>query len=104
MGMKILIKTCFSLKKYSRTGAHEVTLVKDQCRLDIRKYLFSQRTINEWNKLSTDCTTASSVNMFKNKVDIYLRRAKDEKFWTHDKPMASLSNCHLGLCLGWQFC
>ena len=31
--------------------------------------------IIEWNKLSTDCVTASSVNMFKNKVDTYLRRA-----------------------------
>ena len=30
---------------------------------------------NEWNKLSTDCVTASSVNIFKNKVDTYLRRA-----------------------------
>ena len=50
-------------------------IVKDQCRLDIRKHSFSQRTMNEWNKLSTDCVTASSVNMFKNKVDTYLRRA-----------------------------
>ena len=65
----------FSLKKDSRTRGHEVKLVKDQCRLDIRKNSFSQRTINEWNKLSTDCVTASSVNMFKNKVDTYLRRA-----------------------------
>ena len=40
-------------------------LLKDQCRLDIRKY---QRTINEWNKLSTDCVTASSVNMFKTRL------------------------------------
>ena len=55
-------------KRYSK-------LVKDQCRLDIRKHSFSQRTINEWNKLSTDCVIASSVNMFKNKVDTYLRRA-----------------------------
>ena len=65
----------FSLTKDSRTRGHEVKLVKDQCRLDIRKHSFSQRTINEWNKLSTDCVTASSVNMFKNKVDTYLRRA-----------------------------
>ena len=65
----------FSLKKDSRTRGHEVKLVKDQCRLDIRKHSFSQRTINEWNKLSTDCVTASSVNMFKNKVDTFLRRA-----------------------------
>ena len=69
MGMKILIEIFFSLKKDSRTGGHEVTLVKDQCILDIRKYSFSQRIINEWNKLSTDCVTASSVNMFKSKVD-----------------------------------
>ena len=41
----------FSLKKESRTRGHEVTLVKDQCRLDIRKYSFAQRTIHEWNKL-----------------------------------------------------
>ena len=65
----------FSLKKDSRTRGHEVKLVKDQCRLDIRKHSFSQRTINEWNKLSTDCVTASSVNMFKNKVDTYFGRA-----------------------------
>ena len=45
----------FLLKKDSRTRGHEVTEVMDQCRLDIRKYLFSQRTLNEWNNLSTDC-------------------------------------------------
>ena len=43
--------------------------------MDIRKYLLSHRTTNEWNNLSTDCVTASTVNMFKNKVDTYLRRA-----------------------------
>ena len=51
--------------------AHGVTLAKKQCRLDIRK--FSQRTVNEWNRLSADCvgaSTSGSVNIFKNKVDI----------------------------------
>ena len=47
-----------------------MTLVKDQCRLDIRKYSFSQRTVNKWNKLFTDCATARSMTMFRNKVDI----------------------------------
>ena len=76
MGMKILIEIFFSaLKKDSRTRGHGVTSVKVLCRLDIRKYSFSQRTINEWNKLSTDCVTARSVSMFKNKVDTYHRRA-----------------------------
>ena len=62
----------FLLKKDSRTRGHKVKLVKDQCRLDIRKHSFSQRTINYWNKLSIDCVPASSVNMFQNNVDTYL--------------------------------
>ena len=63
------------LTEDSRTRGNDVKLVKDQCRLDIKKYSFSQRAINEWNKLSTYCVNASSMNMFKNKVDTYLRRA-----------------------------
>ena len=88
----------FLLKKDSRTRGHEVKLVKDQR----RKYSFSQRTINEWNKLSTDCITASSMDMFKNRVDTSQEGGLhiDEHCWTLDKPMASLSTCHLGLWLG----
>ena len=66
----------FSLKKDSRTRGHVVKLIKDQCILDIRKYKLSQRTINEWNKLPTNCVTASSVNIFKNKINTYLWRAR----------------------------
>ena len=83
----------FSLKKDSRTRGHDVKLVKDQCRFDIRKYSFSQRTINEWNKLSTDCITASSVNMFRNRVDTSQEDGLhvDKHCWTLAKSMASLS-------------
>ena len=54
----------FKLKEGSRTRGHKAALVKEQCRLDMRKYSFSQRVINEWNKLQNDCVNASSVNMF----------------------------------------
>ena len=65
MGMIILIEIFFvSLKKDNRTRVYEVTLVKYQCRLDIRKYSFSERTVNERNKLYTDCITASRVNNY----------------------------------------
>ena len=50
----------FKLKEGSRTRGHQAALVKEQCRLDMRKYSFSQRVINEWNKLPTDCLNASS--------------------------------------------
>ena len=36
---------------------------------------FSQRTVNEWNKLSDDCVHSSSTNMFNNRMDNYLVRA-----------------------------
>ena len=65
----------FKLKEGSRTRGHKVALVKEQCRLDMRKHSFSQRVINEWNKLPNDCINASSVNMFKNRIDRYLIRA-----------------------------
>ena len=65
----------FEIKESKITRGHNYTLVKKQSRLDVRKYSFSQRTINIWNKLSTDCVHASSVNMFKNKIDKYLAKA-----------------------------
>ena len=64
----------FRLKEGSRTRGHKAALVKEQCRLDMRKYSFSQRVINEWNKLPNDCFNASSVNMLKNRIDRYLIR------------------------------
>ena len=58
-----------------RTRGHGVTLAKKQCRLDIRQFSFSKRIVSEWNSLSADCVGASSFNIFKNKINIYLRRA-----------------------------
>ena len=70
----------FEINENKITRGHNYTLVKKQSRLDVRKYSFSQRTINVpvWNKLSTDCVHASrppSVNMFKYKIDKYLVKA-----------------------------
>ena len=47
MVMKILILTFFFETKESKiTRGHNFTLVKKQSRLDVRKFSFSQRTIN----------------------------------------------------------
>ena len=74
-GYENIDRNIFFTVKEERTRGHGVALAKKQCRLDIRKFSFSQRTVNEWNGLSADCVGASSVNIFKNKIDIYLRRA-----------------------------
>ena len=60
----------FKLKEGSRNRGNKAALVKEQCRLDMRKYSFSLRVINEWNKLPNDCVNASSVNMFKNRIKL----------------------------------
>ena len=52
------------LRQVKVTRGCDFTLVKGQTRLDVRKYSFSQRTINEWNKLSDD----SVHSMFKNRI------------------------------------
>ena len=41
----------------------------------MRKYSFSQRVVNELNKLANDCVNASNVNMFKHSIGRYLIRA-----------------------------
>ena len=65
----------FEIGQSKITRGYNFTLVKKQSRLDVRKFSFSQRTINLWNKLSIECVHASSVNMFKNKIDKYLVKA-----------------------------
>ena len=65
----------FQIKESKITRRHNFTLVKKQSRLDVRKFSFSQRNINVWNQLSEECVHASSVNMFKNRIDKYLVKA-----------------------------
>ena len=62
-----------SVKEERRTRGRGITLAKKQCRLDISKFSCSQRTVNKWNRLPADCVGANNVNMFQNKIDIYLR-------------------------------
>ena len=50
--MKIFILTFFfQIKESKITRGHNFTLVKRQSRLDVRKFSFSQRTINVWTKI-----------------------------------------------------
>ena len=76
MVMKILILLFFfEIKESKITRVQNFMLVKKQSRSDVRKFSFSQRTINVWNTLSTECVHASSVNMSNNRIDKYLGKA-----------------------------
>ena len=49
-------------------------LSKQRTSLDVRKFSFSQRVMQEWNKLSQDVVDATSVNQFKNRLDKFRQR------------------------------
>ena len=42
---------------------------KHRSRLNVRASFFSQRVVNDWNKLPNDVVSADSVNAFKNRLD-----------------------------------
>src|SRR6267154_355803 len=69
---KVDYKHFFQLVDNSKTRGNKYKLVKSRSRLDIRKHFFSQRVVNEWNKLPNSVVEAESVNSFKNKYDIYV--------------------------------
>ena len=47
-------------------------LYKHNLRLDTRKYFFSQRVIDMWNKLDTDVIACRTVSTFKKHLDNYI--------------------------------
>jgi len=51
--------------RYELRG-HDKKLTKARPRLDIRKYFFSQRVVNRWNRLPAEVVNSKSVNAFKN--------------------------------------
>jgi len=54
----------FELDDSDRRG-HEQKLFKKRFRLDIRKSVFSNRVVNDWNSLSSQCVNSCTVNTLK---------------------------------------
>jgi len=52
---------------------HTMKLSKQRASPDVRKYSFSQRVVQEWNKLSQD-VVGKGGNQFKNRLDKFWRR------------------------------
>ena len=63
------LSTC----EYQLRG-HTMKLSKQRTSLDVRKFSFSQRVVQKWNKLSQDVVDDTSVNQFKNRLDKFWQR------------------------------
>ena len=64
--------------EHGKTRGHPYKISKLHSRLDIRKYSFTQRIVNDWNRLPRSAVMSASINQFKGHIDKYLRnRAED---------------------------
>jgi len=56
------------------TRGHRLKLSKKHCRINVRKFFFSQRVVDSWNSLPSDIVESPSINTFKNRLDDYISR------------------------------
>ena len=56
----------FEFSTATNTRGHSAKIAKHHCHLDLRRYFFSERTVDRWNSLSQQDINCSTVNSFKN--------------------------------------
>ena len=61
-----------------RTRGHSMMLFKGQVRLNTRKFSFSQRVINELNKLPEKVIISKTVNEFKSNIEDIMRKSEGQ--------------------------
>ena len=63
--------TCQRHDAMTRSATNNL-LVPEKCRLDVRKYFFSNRVVHHWNSLPLEIREVDSVNAFKNMYDEWM--------------------------------
>ena len=63
----------FKMRRNNGLRGHGFTIAKQYSRLNCRKFFFSQRVVEEWNKLPPVAVNAETINGFKNQVDPMFR-------------------------------
>ena len=64
----------------SELRGRSLALVKCHSILDNYKkiHVLSESIVNDWNELSEECINATSINMFKNRIDQYFLKTRCE--------------------------
>lgn len=78
-GLEGLKEDSFFTRGGGTSRGHSSKLFKNRFNLDVRKYSFSNRVINEWNILPESVVQVSSINVYKSKLDHYLEHMRGLK-------------------------
>ena len=62
----------FFVRQKGSTRANEFKIFKKRLNLDLAKYSFGNRVINNWNKLPNSVVQATSVDAFKGRLDKFM--------------------------------
>ena len=79
----------FQPSRETRIRGHMSKFFLPSCRLNLRKFSFSQRVVSEWNILPPKVVNQTTVNGFKNIIDNIFRKRKGA---TH-KPESAVCPC-----------
>ena len=85
-GLESILPADFSDTDKARyaTRGHPFKITKMHSRLDVRKYSFTQRIVNDWNQLPEAAVMSKDINTLKGHIDKYLKnRAED---YTSQRP------------------
>jgi len=59
----------FTISNITNTRGHSAKIIKNRCRLELRRYFFSERVADRWNRLPQDVINADSLYAFKGGLD-----------------------------------
>jgi len=62
----MMLRKRYFLNWMTGRRGHDQKLSKKSFKLDVRKFAFGNRVVNDWNSLSSQCVNCCTVNTFKN--------------------------------------
>ena len=69
------------LERSVRPGRkNSLKLFKRRCNLDICKYSFTSRVIDQWNDLPDPVVLSADVNVFKSNIDRFMRDSRGQLY------------------------
>ena len=58
--------------KWAHLRGHDLNFFFKGVKLNVRKNFFSQRVVNDWNKLPETVINSTSINMFTKRLDCHV--------------------------------